>query len=108
MTNECEGQLTGKLKENWKLVLKHYGPNEQMKKTREELMELDDVLENWRTTEIFTFREKVLEEGADVLNMLAQVFTSLDISSVEVLSMMGAKMDRAVKRITVGNGKINE
>ena len=99
MINEYEGYLIDKLKYDWKSVLKYYGADTQMEKTREELKELDEVLENWRTTEIFIFRRKVLEEGADVLNMLAQLFISLDISSVEVLSMMGAKMSRTVKRI---------
>ena len=75
---------------------KHYGDKAQITKTLEELSEFAHELEHWMIHN--DNKEKVIEELADVENMLAQMKDMLDIHfSVECVKR--EKMERTISRI---------
>lgn len=71
-------------------VLEHYGRDEQIKKVEEELNELKDAVNG---------KGNVLEEVADVLNMIEQIKLMYAIDNRELSGVMAEKMRRTVDRI---------
>jgi len=89
-------------------VLGHYGADKQVEKAKEELKELLEVLEFKSEFNKADYRAFLLEEGADVLNMLCQLYIDACIDWYDVLAMMHEKMDRTLKRIADDNGGMLE
>jgi hypothetical protein len=89
-------------------VLGHYGADKQVEKAKEELKELLEVLEFKGGFNKADYRAFLLEEGADVLNMLCQLYIDACIDWYDVTAMMHEKMDRTLKRIVGDNGGMLE
>ncbi|OHD07145.1 MAG: hypothetical protein A2Y41_07215 [Spirochaetes bacterium GWB1_36_13] len=79
-------------------LLKHFGIEKQLKKTREELIELLAVLDKW--IEGREFEARVLNEIADVKIMIEQLSLIFGIETVE--KAVCKKIDRTFKRIEEG------
>jgi|GEM_PF-3487220 len=83
--------------EKQKILMDHYGFEETLKKTSEELNELLEVIDlAIETREIDT--ERFIDESADVFNMLDKLFRKFSISS-NVEERMLFKVDRQIRRI---------
>ncbi len=77
-----------------KTILKHYGAAHQIKKCREELGELSYELDQKPIN-----RARVVDETADVINMLIQMADTLSITQEEINERCRYKIDRQLKRI---------
>lgn len=75
----------------------HYGAKAQLEKTIEELDELREVVER-QAAHVMEREEHLIEEVADVYNMLDQVCILYDIAD-DVRDMALAKMERTGRRI---------
>jgi phosphoribosyl-ATP pyrophosphohydrolase len=89
-------------------VLGHYGGDKQVEKAKEELKELLEVLEFKKDFNKADYRQFLLEEGADVMNMLFQLYIDACIDWYDVIAMMHEKMNRTLKRIADDNGGVLE
>lgn len=78
-------------------VINHYGKTAQLEKTMEELKELR--LEIRRELDGHGNREAILNEMADVCNMLAQLNIIFSISQAELDEVKDFKMERTLNRI---------
>jgi NTP pyrophosphatase (non-canonical NTP hydrolase) len=79
-------------------VYGRFGGEIQADKTIEELQELIIVLKGRSELCKADYRKLLLEEGADVLNMLSQMFIMACIDWDDVVDMMNQKMDRTIER----------
>jgi len=76
----------------YKMVLDFYGEQAQKGKALEELQELQHAI-------ISNDRQNVVEEIADVMNMLESLKLIYDISDYNIQSEMQRKMNRTIDRI---------
>ena len=76
-----------------KKILDHYGAENQIRKTIEELDELKEALEGGHNT------EHILEECADVMIMLNQLSWIYDFDKEMTNVMMEYKIERTLLRI---------
>lgn len=106
-----------RLSDYWDKVLKHYGRDNQLNKAQEEAKEFKEIAEliaelitrhkaftesnssnlEFSSRDIYKFR--LVEESADVCNMIGQLFMVFDIPLEELLTMMQFKMCRTMSRI---------
>ena len=85
-----------------KKIAEHYGEAKQVLKLSEEMGELNHVLMKYLiygNKEYPEFRKKVVEEIADVYNVLRQLIYIWNISETDILAAMAFKVDRTLKRI---------
>lgn len=89
-----------------KFVADHYGERSQLQQTQEELRELNDAIVFYLCGQRYGItieaREKIIEEIADVENMIFQVKYLLGLDSTEINQVATAKMDRQIWRIEEG------
>ena len=81
------------LNEMYDKALKHYGKFAQIKKAQEECYELHVALDNTDN------RQAILEEVADVLNMIESISLIFGFSQEEIEQEMERKMQRTMERI---------
>jgi phosphoribosyl-ATP pyrophosphohydrolase len=80
-------------------VLGHYGTNKQVDKAIEEFGEVIEVLELKNSFNRGDYRALLIEESADALNMLCQLFIDACIEWDDVVAMMHMKMNRTLSRL---------
>ena len=89
--------------ETYKRAIEHYGPQNQMKQSIEELAELIVAINKYtRYPDVIETKQHVAEEIADVLIMIDQLKIILDIKEYEINSYKAYKLDRLEKRIERG------
>ena len=82
-----------------KYIVEHYGEHNQFSQAQEECAELIVAVSKYnRDPSIFT-RNSIVEEIADVEIMIRQLKMILNISPVEIASMINKKLTRQVERI---------
>lgn len=85
-------------KQYWERAIKHFGKEAQMLKTQEECQELAEVI-HFELKEVPVGRDRVLEEIADVYNMIHQLAMIYEISENEICKKAYEKMERTMDRI---------
>ena len=83
-------------------IASHYGETHQSIKALEELGELSQVIAKYLTsgTDKFPdFRERFIEESADVMLMMAQLNFLWNIDNEDIVKAVEAKIDRQTKRM---------
>ena len=89
--------------ETYKRAIEHYGPQNQMMQSMEELAELSVAISKCiRYPDKIETKQHVTEEIADVLIMIEQLKIILDIKEYEINSYKAYKLDRLEKRIERG------
>ena len=84
--------------ENLKLIIDHYGVDNQLRKLNEEIFELIEAihkLDNGKSM------EDVVEEFSDCMVLLMQIKEHYGISNMEINEWFDYKVDRQLKRIEV-------
>lgn len=94
--------------EKLKKIALHFGVNNQIEKTKEELKELKEALEEFELYKICPSsnldgvskkRKHIIEEIADVYIMLEQIKYIFNIEEENVKEIERCKIDRTLKRI---------
>ncbi len=83
-------------------IASYYGETNQSIKALEELGELSQVIAKYLTsgTDKFPdFRERFIEESADVMLMLAQLNSLWNIDTEDIYKVISRKIDRQITRI---------
>jgi len=87
-------------KEMQKEVIEHFGEIAQIHKTINEMDELKDELLNCDKLHGTASRQAVLEELADVYNMLEQLKLIFEFEDAEVEDIQNLKMERTIFKIS--------
>ena len=89
--------------EIFKKAIEHYGPQNQMMQTMEELSELSvAIIKCIRYPDKIETKQHITEEIADVLIMIDQLKIILDIKDYEINCYKDYKLNRLNKRIEKG------
>ena len=83
--------------DTYKQVIRHYGPTAQLKKTIEELEELKEEIKDLLNDG--GDRDKMLEELADVYNMIRQLQIIMRFDDIDINRVATEKMNRTQLRI---------
>ena len=86
-------------------VIEHYGTDNQVLKAVEELMEMMEELLKY--LEGAKNKKVILEEMADVLNMMAQLQLIFGFQNLEVFEKMSEKMERTLVRMQAEKAPFN-
>ncbi len=89
-----------------KLIAAHYGLAHQLRKTQEELRELDEAIEEHKIFHNPFTRAHIAEEIADVLVTCLQIMGLMGIDTSEVLARARFKANRQLWRIEEGKKKL--
>lgn len=92
-----------KLVKKCQKIAEHYGPNTQEFQAVSELMELGQVLTRRPGQRKEDWKEKLLDEMADVTIMIRQLRLLYDISDVDFEAKLVEKLDRQLNRIKNGD-----
>ena len=84
-------------------IAEHYGPHTQEFQAVSELMELGQVLTRRPGQRKEDWKEKLLDEMADVTIMIRQLRLLYDISDVDFEVKLVEKLDRQLNRIKNGD-----
>lgn len=90
------------LKQKMQKIAETYGVLNQISIAQEELAELIQALSKYRRSMIVgkdAARDKIIEEMADVINLMVQLEYLLDIRHDDIEKMLDMKVDRQMRRI---------
>ena len=98
------------MKENLLQIIKHYGVLLQLKHFNSEVFELTEAIINAENNRLIGISRKpsklaiehIVEEIADVLNMVEQFMYYYDIDIQDVIEIKHQKIDRTISRIEEG------
>lgn len=88
------------MKEKLNYIVQYYGVNKQNKKLNEEAWELNEAITQFEAKPDRYTKEHIVEEFADVMVILSQIFVHYDLSILDIFDVMNAKVNRQLKRIT--------
>jgi len=80
-------------------IIKHRGVDTQLNKAREELLELNDALMNYKASRSVYNIEHIQEEIADCYNMLEQLCVIFNFKASDIHKIREDKNEREIKRI---------
>ena len=86
-------------------IVAHFGPEHQLKKTAEELMELVLAIQHYLGGR--NNREEIIEEMGDAENMLSQMRRILKIDLNEIEAVIRQKEERTIEIIGEENAERN-
>ena len=93
-------------------IIEHFGINNQQRKLEEEIFELQEIILDYEFSKNNfpkqhgicedAFKEKIIEEIADVMVLLEQFKTYYGITNEEITNLFWSKVARTLERIESG------
>lgn len=92
-------RCVNRLENGLKFISVHYGLRHQLIKSKEELCELDEAIDDHLKQPSAKTREHIIEEIGDVFVMCWQVLSLMGVSERTLLRWVRFKVNRQLKRI---------